>query len=231
MKKTKIAFIDSLDNDIAYSIYDHIKGIAGDNVELVHVKANGDLPQPADTIDWIEKEKLQGLIFSGSTYSVNDDIDWINNQYEFTKSLLSDNAPAIPCLGLCFGHQMLAKAAGAPIGHVEETIKGIKRYEIARDSPLFQDISGDFETFVYHNDTVDEIPDRFNPLIQDQGGYIRGMKHTDKPVFSLQSHPEAPYEVVNLFDSNIEAKSFPDVFGDTIIKNFTNFTCEFSASE
>lgn len=71
---------------------------------------DGELPTHPD--------ECQGYITSGSKYGVNDDFPWIRQLEQFVRQL---KAESVPYVGICFGHQMLARALGgevtlAPVG-------------------------------------------------------------------------------------------------------------------
>src|SRR5919109_2643117 len=59
---------------------------------------NGELPGSPDTCD--------GYICTGSRYSVYDDAGWIQELKGLVRQLYS---AAVPFVGICFGHQMLAE--------------------------------------------------------------------------------------------------------------------------
>jgi len=59
-----------------------------------------------------------GYITTGSRYGVNDGTPWINTLEEFVAAL---DREKIKFVGICFGHQMLAKALG---GRVAESDRG-----------------------------------------------------------------------------------------------------------
>lgn len=54
----------------------------------------------------------QAYLTSGSKFSVNDPIPWVQAFADFTLNALKDS---VPYVGICFGHQMLAKVLGANV--------------------------------------------------------------------------------------------------------------------
>ncbi len=76
-----------------------------DDVELVaYDVVNGELPSdPADCEAWIT---------TGSRHSVNDDLDWIRYLEEFIQAV---PAARTPLIGVCFGHQLIARAMGGSV--------------------------------------------------------------------------------------------------------------------
>src|SRR5256885_7676857 len=61
----------------------------------------------------LERERPRGIIVSGSPLSVTDRAPWM---LELGDELLQIAAQATPVLGVCFGHQLLARAAGGEGG-------------------------------------------------------------------------------------------------------------------
>lgn len=57
-------------------------------------------------------EQVDGLILSGSPSSVNDDAPWIADILSLIRELY---AKRVPMLGICFGHQAIAKALGGRV--------------------------------------------------------------------------------------------------------------------
>ncbi len=65
--------------------------------------------------DTINKEQIfnaSGVIISGSKYSVNDNLDWIEDARMLIRDL---DKKDIPVLGICFGHQLIATAFGGQV--------------------------------------------------------------------------------------------------------------------
>jgi carbamoyl-phosphate synthase small subunit len=113
---------------------------------------------------------------------------------------------AIPLFGICFGHQIIGRALGfetykLPFGHrgINQPVKNVKsgRVEItahnhgfAVDAPK----EGNFHT-VYGAGHVSHI------CLNDD--VVEGLELLEKPVFSVQYHPEAaagPHDAAYLFD-------------------------------
>jgi GMP synthase (glutamine-hydrolysing) len=63
-------------------------------------------------------DECEAYVSSGSKYSVYDDIRWIRTFEAFIHQLYRQH---IPFIGICFGHQMIARALG---GEVSRSDKG-----------------------------------------------------------------------------------------------------------
>ena len=62
--------------------------------------------------DLIDINSSDAFIITGSKYSVYDNVPWINRLVDFVKSLIEHKKPV---LGICFGHQVIAKSIGADV--------------------------------------------------------------------------------------------------------------------
>ncbi|MDD4645559.1 MAG: hypothetical protein PHY99_06185 [Bacteroidales bacterium] len=58
----------------------------------------------------------EGWIISGSRRSVYDDIEWIHRLKDFTRRIYHSGRP---CIGVCFGHQIIGAALGGTIRKAE----------------------------------------------------------------------------------------------------------------
>jgi GMP synthase-like glutamine amidotransferase len=61
---------------------------------------------------------FDAYVLTGSPASVNDDEDWIHRLMAFIQEL---DAACVPTIGLCFGHQAIAKALGGKVGRPAST--------------------------------------------------------------------------------------------------------------
>lgn len=72
--------------------------------QLVCVDENMPVPASADG--------ASGLIFMGSTVSVNDPLEWISDELRLIERALAQD---VPIMGVCFGAQLLSKALGGEV--------------------------------------------------------------------------------------------------------------------
>ena len=114
-------------------------------------------------------------------------------------------AGEVPTFGICLGHQLLALALGATTWKLKFGHRGANQ-------PVRNLLTGRVEiTSQNHGFCVDETSLRAaggEPThIHLNDGTLAGFRHTKKPIFSVQYHPEAspgPHDSAYLFDVFIE---------------------------
>ena len=131
----------------------------------VAVHAGESLPDPRD---------YDAYLITGSRYGVYDDLHWIEPLASFVGSLgLYD----IPVGGICFGHQIIAKAHGARVEKSENGwVLGAESY--------------DGQTaFAMHQDQVLSMPDGAGTIVSSDRCPVARIEYAF-PALSVQYHPE-----------------------------------------
>ena len=123
-----------------------------------------------------------------------------------------------PILGVCGGHQQIALAYGAPVAVMrrlapgegyENCLRERGFFEVETDGEaIFAGLPRRFSVWHSHFDEVKELPHGFKRTATNETCPIQAMRHTERPLFSVQFHPE-------LFD-----REHPD--GQRILENFLN---------
>ena len=147
--------------------------------------------------DWSE-EIVDGVVLSNGPGDPKMCVDALKI---LRKGLRRD----IPILGICLGHQLLALAAGA------DTFK-LKYGHRSQNQPCIQvGTKRCFITSQNHGFAVNEktLPLEWKPwFFNANDGTNEGMRHRERPIFSVQFHPEAnpgPTEASFVFDSFLDA--------------------------
>lgn len=146
----------------------------------------GELLGPA-----LEKVKPRGLIVTGSPLSVTDNADWMKRLGE---ELLHTGERGIHVLGVCFGHQLIAQAAGGrvvknPRGREIGTVT-VRLTEAARRDPLFSWASSDeIEVQATHEDAVDPAPPGAALLASNENCAVQAYRLSET-IACVQFHPE-----------------------------------------
>jgi GMP synthase (glutamine-hydrolysing) len=112
----------------------------------------------------------------------------------------------IPCFGVCYGHQILAKAFGASIFAGLNRIDGNETVRIIRQDPIFKDLPPEIlvrQNHIEHVTTGDLAGAGFQVLANSPTCEVEAIKHLERLFYGVQFHPERS-----------------GVIGETIFKNF-----------
>lgn len=159
------------------------------NVRVITVPWNYDLFAPTRGFDF------DGILISngpGNPKKADTTIETIRRALECN----------IPTLGICLGHQLLALAAGG------DTYK-LKFGHRSQNQPcLLQGTKRCYITTQNHGFAVGTLPADFVPwFVNANDGSNEGMRHPERPFFSVQFHPEAtpgPEDTEWVFDYFLE---------------------------
>lgn len=153
---------------------------------------------PSAPIDSFENTK--GIIMSGGPSSVYD-----SNVPEFNEKILNLE---IPILGLCYGHQLMAKCCGGKVEKAETGEFGFAQLNITSSAcPLFKGIKSPAQVWMSHQDAVVIPGEGFETTGSTKDCRYAALQNLSKKRFSLQFH--------------CEVKDTPD--GNTIFENFAEF--------
>jgi len=140
----------------------------------------------------LERERPRGIIVSGSPLSVTDRAPWM---LELGDDLLRVGAQGTPVLGVCFGHQLLARAAGGevvqnPRGREIGTVR-VQLTEAGRKDVLFASWADrpEIEVQATHLDAVDPLPSGARVLASNENTAAQAYRLSET-VAGVQFHPE-----------------------------------------
>ena len=120
-------------------------------------------------------ENAKGIVFSGGPSSVYEkDIP------EFNEKILSLD---IPILGLCYGHQLMAKSYGGNVGKAdvgEFGIAHLTKTSAGKSSPLFEGISETTQVWMSHQDGVLSLGEGFEVIGSTKDCPYAAVQNLDK---------------------------------------------------
>ncbi len=132
-----------------------------------------------------------GVIVLGSAASVHDDRCWLRELAELIAPVVRGER-VLPLLGVCFGHQLIAHLAGAPVGflHPSRTkCLGVRRTALtgSRLLPRRRLLT----VLASHREVVTAPPPGFTVTGRRREAPVDVIEHPGRPVFGVQFHPEA----------------------------------------
>ncbi len=102
-------------------------------------------------------------------------------------------AGKVPLLGVCLGHQSIARAFGGRIIKAGKLMHG-KTSMVKHDGKkLFLGLPNPFEATRYHSLVLDRetVPDGFDITAESDDGEIMGLRHRKMFIEGVQFHPES----------------------------------------
>ena len=97
-------------------------------------------------------------------------------------------------LGICLGHQCIAKFFGANIAKSKNPTHGkTSKIFVCENSKLFKNLPKSFDVTRYHSLEVEKssMPSSLKITAETQDGTIMALEHDALPIYGVQFHPEA----------------------------------------
>jgi len=179
--------------------------------------------------DKIQSNNAAAWIITGSPRSVYEGSDWM---LDIEKNLRSLQFSPKPVLGICFGHQLIAKSFG---GKVELNPKGwelgaypVQFTEAGKSSRLFSGMEDFAIVYESHQDSVTVLPENAIELARNNKGNQAFIIHDN--FYGVQFHPEFSWEVIKKYVSVRSAVGVPvddpsvpeSAQGQLVLHNFIN---------
>jgi GMP synthase-like glutamine amidotransferase len=95
-----------------------------------------------------------------------------------------------PILGICYGHQIIGSAFGAPMRDLGQMLRRFEKVSIVRKHPLFDGLPSDLVVAESHRQELTTVPDEFHHLAQSTTSKVEAIVHQSKPIYGVQFHPE-----------------------------------------
>ena len=105
----------------------------------------------------------------------------------------------LPVFGVCLGHQAIAEAMGATVRQADELMHGKTSLVDHDESLVFEGLKRPFTATRYHSLAIvrETLPSDLlvtaETVFSDTsaGGVIMGVRHSSKPIYGVQFHPES----------------------------------------
>lgn len=156
--------------------------IAGLEVQLARAYRGEPLPRP---------QSARVIILTGGPGSVCDpppsDSAFLGRVLEFTQLAIERWTPII---GICLGHQMIARALNGKVVRRARREVGIRRIYPLLSAGSENAEGSELRAFVFHQDHVPEAPPGCTVTFRSDGCAVQGFNHRERPLHGLQFHPE-----------------------------------------
>jgi len=143
--------------------------------------------------DVVLKESLldgvKGIILSGGPRTVTESD--LSEPFDINLETLKERD--IRVLGICFGHQLLAKALGAEIDHGRNPEYGQTEILLSDNPSILQGLDEKQNVWMSHSDQVLSPPDTMKILATSKEGHVASFASSDNRFFGVQFHPEVAH--------------------------------------
>ncbi|MEB3845387.1 MAG: glutamine-hydrolyzing GMP synthase [Desulfurococcales archaeon] len=129
--------------------------------------------------------KAKAVVLSGGPGSV-----WKSKHDSIASIVVASGKPV---LGICYGHQLLAKYYGAIVDRSPAPEYGPTPVDITSDDPIFEGIPRRIRVWMSHNDAVLEPAPPMEVLATSRGSPVAAFKSVKGIVYGVQWHPEVSH--------------------------------------
>ncbi|KXX63514.1 glutamine amidotransferase [Marichromatium gracile] len=166
-------------------------GLGGDHAwRVVDAAAGASLPAP---------DELAAVVITGSHAMVTEAAPWSLAVEHWLQGVL---ARRVPVLGICYGHQLLARACGGEVGFNPRGLElgsvEIRLNATARDDPLFGGLPDRLVAPVTHAQSVLRPPPEAQVLAANDHDPHQALR-LGETAWGVQFHPEFDREVTQVY--------------------------------
>lgn len=132
-------------------------------------------------------EECDGYVVTGSRFSALDETPWMLRLEQFLRDAIARKRPVF---GICFGHQILAKALGGAVRQAEQGWQlGLHSYQVTQKPDWMADAPESLRMNAIHQDQVVRAPAGAELIATAPNCPIAGLVYGEDAV-SFQAHPE-----------------------------------------
>lgn len=142
------------------------------------------LVQNSISLEEIESMNPKGIVIGGGPY-----LEEIGN----SELILGRYANKIPILGICLGHQLMARHFGGEVRTADIGEYAESEIIVEEEDEILKGIGPKFKAWVSHKDEVSGLPKDFIKLAYSETCKIEAMKHKELRLYGLQFHPEVEH--------------------------------------
>ncbi len=126
-------------------------------------------------------------IINGSRKSVYEAIDWIAKLKQFVRDI---HQLRKKCLGICFGHQLIAEALGGKVAKSNlGWCVGVQEFSVSRVQRWMRPAHAKLNMLMMCQDQVQKLP-KGSRLLASTNRCPKGMFQLGEHILGIQAHPE-----------------------------------------
>ncbi|MEM9621968.1 MAG: type 1 glutamine amidotransferase [Pseudomonadota bacterium] len=152
-----------------------------------------------------------GYLIMGSEFSANDAFPWVAALIDFVRDLATAQ---IPLVGICFGHQLIARAMGGVVT-TTDWIVGCRQYQVI-------DATTRVSTISYHQDQVTSLPPAATRCMTSDSCPNAALSYADWACWTIQSHPEFSRDYMRALVEHTRGRPLSDHQADDALASLTN---------
>lgn len=169
-------------------------GLPAQAMAVVNAEQEEALPEP---------DRMRGAVISGAHSMVTQDRPWSLALEAWTRKAI---LAGVPVLGICYGHQIMARAMGGAVDfHPRGTEIGtreVRCHGAARRDDLFSRTPSCFLVHVYHSQSVIRLPEGAVCLAGNDFDPHQAFRVGDR-AWGVQFHPEACADITRGYIRNL----------------------------
>jgi len=158
---------------------------------MVRLFSESDVVSDADLTADYDLSRYKAVVLSGSPNLIS--------RSQYLPGLVGFlQREELPTLGICYGHQMLAKAHGARVINGGKFLEGMDKVRVLVQEPLFIGLPKEIVVMESHREHVvleGLASAGFKLLADSRTSDVEAMRHNAKPLFGLQFHLERSGDV------------------------------------
>lgn len=137
----------------------------------------------------LDPQRHTRLLIGGSEASVSENAPWIREQIELVREAA---CRGLPIFGICFGHQLIARAlcGDAAVGRAPQPELGWFEIEQVEPDGLLKGFPERFVAMQTHFDQVRDPGPEFRVLARSADCAVQAIGHRRLPIWGVQFHPE-----------------------------------------
>ncbi|MHA1506902.1 MAG: glutamine-hydrolyzing GMP synthase [Candidatus Asgardarchaeia archaeon] len=135
--------------------------------------------------DYSRIKEVEGIVISGGPSSVCD-----RDAVFVDESILKIG---VPVLGICYGHQLIAKIFGGKVNKAKRREYGAMKIRIIKKSPIFDGLEEEQVVWMSHGDIVEIPPPDFEVIAVSEYGEIAALHNEKLKIYTTQFHPEVKH--------------------------------------